>query len=883
MPGESSATYDLLLHENELVNPLSQSPATARRLINFIPSKSGELTRKPYAPFFTSVNPLDGYWFSFVRDFLFYVGGTPTRQTIIGVSNNSATFLYKFVSGGTITALPNAAFSPPHNAAAGWAGDPLILYSDGLLYISDGHASDKGTVYDGTNTWKWGLEVPAVPVLFSLTAAGGIGTPSFAGAGLNDLTTGGTFTGGADATFEIEITATGTPDTFRWRVNGGAWNSGVLITGEAQSLSRGLTITFASTTGHTATDTWTIVCAGLYIEEFVEYALTEYDTTYKRESAPGTRLRVAPEQAGYYKVHLSLPARVNKAPGTAADWTAGYANKFRVYRSHIDGSTQLFRLSEVNATDSAQSDAITDSAAFYGDETSTLLAIEPPFRNQKPRPSKVGVKCHGRFALRDEARRSRLWITGFHEILAQQSFSPPLETVPGTTNQALVESANERQMFNLSDFENFVELANEQFEIRSLLFDRDAVMIGTERDVVAMFGRRPEDPFEVSNVATYEFGTFHKNSFLRTTHGLVVFTADRRLVLDPAFGAGGERTSQVEDIGWPKQLELDKTDIQFSNRFQMVHYKFGQDIDQLWISYTTQNAIDGGRAHLLCYDFQVRGWISVDDVLATCIGIVQEDQGFQFLVAGGSVAGGTGASGEDRKLRVVMGYDASGTSAYQAAATRIGLPAPGTETRPANTWITSLLDLQKPEAWKVWQWVSFYRKVGTPAIAVRFYSDPQDIDSLDQGTVAVPRFNGTGLDDATSGGTYSGSLKAEFRVEILTAATPDTFRWRKDNGNWSAPVAITGGAQALSDSVTVTFAATTGHTVGDFWIIDIPNLPAEVLVFRELSSREFQGWISAHQQCKRAVLKFTIASGGAAGAMRGIKVNVTPGGDLDRL
>lgn len=883
MAAENNATYNLLLQENELVNPLAQSPATARRLINFVPSKAGDLNRKPYAPPFTSVNPPDLYWFSFVRDFIFYVGGVPARQTIIGVSNNTATFLYKFVSGGTITALPNAAYSPPHNAASGWIGDPLILYSDGLLYISDGSTNDKGTVYDGTNTWKWGLEVPAVPVLFSLTAATGIGTPSFVGSGLNDLTAGGTFTGGPDATFNIEITAAGTPDTFRWRVNAGAWNSGVLITGEPQALSRGISITFAATTGHTVADVWTIVCAGLYIEEFVEYALTEYDTTYKRESAPGTRLRVAPEQAGYYKVRLSLPGRVNKAPGTAMDWTAGYANKFRIYRSHIDGSTQLFRHSEVNATDAAQSDAVTDSTAFYGDETSTLLAIEPPFRNQKPRPSLVGAKFHNRFALRDEVRRSRLWITGFQEILAQQSFSPGLEASPGTTNQALVESGNERRMFNISDYENFIELANQQFEIRSSLFDRDAMVLGTERDVVAVFGRRPEDPFEVSNVATYSFGIFHRNGMLRTTHGLVMFTADRRLVLDPAFSAGVDRTSEVQDIGWPKQLELDKTDIQYTNRFQMVHYQFGQDIDQLWISYTTQNAIDGGRAHLLCYDFQVRGWISIDDVLATCIGVVQEDQGYQFLVAGGSVAGGTGAADEDRKLRVVMNYSSTAATAYAAAATRVGLPAAGTETRPANTYRTALLDLGNPETWKIWQWLSFYKKPGTPAVTVKFYSDPEDIDLLNVGTVAAPRFNGAGLDDASSGGTYGGSLKAEFRVKIDGVGAPNTFSWQKDNGAITAGVSITGGSQALSDGVTVTFAATTGHTLGDFWIIDTPNMPAQVLVFQQLSSREYQAWISNHRQAKRAAFEFTMAAGGAAGALRGIKVNVNSGGDLDRV
>ena len=886
--GIAESTYRLLLQENELANQLGQDPSTARSLVNFIPSKAGELFRKPYSPPFTSVNPPDLYWFSFVRDFIFYVAGVPTRQIIIGVSNNTATFLYKWVSGGTITALPNGAYSPPHNAAAGWIGDPLLRYSDGLLYISDGSSGSNGTVYDGTATWKWSSDVPAVPVLFSLTAVVGIGAVTFTGAGLNDMTAGGQFMGGADADFDIVITATGTPDTFKWRIGAGAYTTGVQITGAAQTLARGITVTFAATTGHTVNDLWEFTCQGLFIDSFVEYVLTEYDSTYKRESAPGPRLRVTPEAAGYYDIHLSWPARVNKAPGGAADWTAGYADKFRVYRSQLDGSTQLYRLLEVSATDSAQSDAATDTSPFYGDELYTMLPIQPPFRNQKPRPSLVGAKCVGRFALRDETRRSRLWMTGLKEILAQLSFTPGLETTPGSTNQALVETGDEKKINNLSDFENFVELANEQFQIRAMLWFRDALMLGTERDVVLMFGRNPEDPYEVSNTSTYSFGVFGRNSFLVTTHGLVIFTADRKLMLDPAFGAGGgDRTAQVEDIGWPKQPQFDKTDIQYSNRFQMEHYKFGRDRDWLVITYTTQNAIDGGRAHMLIYDFSVRGWITFDDINATCIGIVQEDQGYQFLVAGGSVAGGTGAAGEDRKLRVVIGYSSDATTPYAAAATRLGLPAAGTDTRPANLYRSAMLDLGSPEFWKLWERISYYKKLGTPDVLVKYWGDPSDMDTLTASFMAAPSFwtAGNGLNDLTSSGTFTGADGSTFEIEITTAGAPDTFKWRKNEGAYTTGVAITGAAQALSDGISVTFAATTGHTVGDKWTLGA----SEVLSLAggaALSTNEFRLWINRNrkQQAKRAVVQFSLAAGGADGALDGLEIKVLPkGSDTGRL
>jgi hypothetical protein len=85
-------------------------------------------------------------------------------------------------------------------------------------------------------------------------------------------------------------------------------------------------------------------------------------------------------------------------------------------------------------------------------------------------------------------------------------------------------------------------------------------------------------------------------------------------------------------------------------------------------------------------------------------------------------------------------------------------------------------------------------------------------------------FSGTGLNDMTSGGAYTGDAGSwqhyhgAYWIKVDSAGTTDTFRWTFDEGRkWSEPVAITGEAQLLSDGITVTFANTTGHTVGDTW------------------------------------------------------------------
>lgn len=86
-------------------------------------------------------------------------------------------------------------------------------------------------------------------------------------------------------------------------------------------------------------------------------------------------------------------------------------------------------------------------------------------------------------------------------------------------------------------------------------------------------------------------------------------------------------------------------------------------------------------------------------------------------------------------------------------------------------------------------------------------------------TIETEVFTGSGLDDATKGGTYTGTVTATYTVIIDSTGTPDTFKWKKNSGSFTTGVVITGSAQTLSDGVTITFSATTGHTANDQWVI----------------------------------------------------------------
>lgn len=65
---------------------------------------------------------------------------------------------------------------------------------------------------------------------------------------------------------------------------------------------------------------------------------------------------------------------------------------------------------------------------------------------------------------------------------------------------------------------------------------------------------------------------------------------------------------------------------------------------------------------------------------------------------------------------------------------------------------------------------------------------------------------------STTGHTIGNSWTFDF-----TAPTTDTFEWFLNGASQASGVAITGAAQSLVDGISVTFASTSGHTFGDFW------------------------------------------------------------------
>lgn len=88
-----------------------------------------------------------------------------------------------------------------------------------------------------------------------------ISSVTFKGSGINDLTSGGTYTGAINRAIQVEIDGTGATDTIRYSYDGGiTWHTTTVSLTTTMYLNYGITLTWGAKTGHTSGDYWVFNC-----------------------------------------------------------------------------------------------------------------------------------------------------------------------------------------------------------------------------------------------------------------------------------------------------------------------------------------------------------------------------------------------------------------------------------------------------------------------------------------------------------------------------------------------------------------------------------------------------------------------------------------------
>lgn len=127
-----------------------------------------------------------------------------------------------------------------------------IIANEYQLFLTDGHFAYVYQ-YSDNLTYKTGDFTTITK------SSSSIDTATFTGTGLNDLVSGGSFTGTESINYEVMIDdATSSPNTFKWSIDGGLTfiATGVAISGTAQTLNNGVTIQFTNLIGHSLGDKW---------------------------------------------------------------------------------------------------------------------------------------------------------------------------------------------------------------------------------------------------------------------------------------------------------------------------------------------------------------------------------------------------------------------------------------------------------------------------------------------------------------------------------------------------------------------------------------------------------------------------------------------------
>jgi len=149
-----------------------------------------------------------------------------------------------------------------------------------------------------------------------------------------------------------------------------------------------------------------------------------------------------------------------------------------------------------------------------------------------------------------------------------------------------------------------------------------------------------------------------------------------------------------------------------------------------------------------------------------------------------------------------------------------------------------------------------------------FKDGENDFNDVTSGVGPTTQVTGSGLNDATFGGTYTGASTKNYRVKVTATGTPDSFKYSSDGGSSYSASDIemrSDGPQTLDEGLTILWGATTGHTLNDEFqstvivpltTLTTPHKMAEIEVNHPGSSSDYKG---------RLVVR--VNEGGAIGAV----------------
>jgi hypothetical protein len=707
---EVLAKFNLVSGEDTYASQTSQNPATSRRLQSLIPAKSGLLTRElGQAKFLPTQLPTTcGAIFQY--DYNDATGAKQSKRLAA-----TATALYMdTVTAWTIQTLPA---SSGGTTTAPFSDYPQFAVFNNLLHFGDGV---NNYIYDGVNN-AFVFDGFAIPL-----NAPGI-----------DTSTSGTFSTSIGRYYWF---------TFADLTTGRVHESSSSAISASTGVITSKTVKISPSPGTVTLNSGSAAVTGIGTAfQFItvppgQVAFTNQTVTGLIMYVNGVSFGVVSSVTDATHLTLSTPAPLTITGGSVL-FAPARATNINIYASETDGSKLGKYLGTILVT--ANPPVLSDQSPFINQASSTILDIDRPVRND-PAPSSKIIEVHkSRLFRRRESKPSFFNFTANEEVASGNNGSPQ-ESVPGASVNTLSDIINE---------DPYPKPSN---RIRALKSHGDALYIGTEKDTTPLYGDSI-DSFGLSQVTAISNGIISRWGMESTSHGLVMFTYDRKMLLyppiSPAYSITPENiniTDQLQEIG-----------LAMRNKFLTIKNSDQDNVRVLWYNYGSRNWLvtcyqdNASVYHTYVFDFETKGWLELQRGVAS-LAIFEPTIGQKILVGGGT----------DGFVYVLDDPQGIYTNA----------------TLPSATWRTALIDFGHPDMLHIPDYLEYEVKNAgngdlSTSITVNFYLDPTDADNVANpiplSMSPVPNranlFRGFFAPAATSAGS-PGTLCKRLMIEFLVAS-----------------------------------------------------------------------------------------------------------------
>ncbi|MCI0348857.1 MAG: hypothetical protein L0Z53_05470 [Acidobacteriales bacterium] len=368
------------------------------------------------------------------------------------------------------------------------------------------------------------------------------------------------------------------------------------------------------------------------------------------------------------------------APSRATHWV--------IYASESENSKVGFLLARVAVTTVEH----IDQSPFANQSGSTFGVIERPIRNDPPMPTKVMEVHKTRIFRRRETQPNFFNLTAQEEVSSTATGAPE-ESVPGTDDNTESDIVNEHSYPDESD------------EVRGMVHHGDALYIGTEDEIIPLYGESYDD-FVLSDVRVFRVGIAGAYAGVSTPKGLAFGSTDRKVYLYPSAGGapGQDSTSTLIDLSRPKLPEFRTIKNSELRNWHLVYYKWNE---RDWLVTCFRNNSDQYRTWV--YELDTNGWFQFDLGVAS-LAVFEIADGVSILVGGGG----------DGKVYVLD--DLSGTF-------------PGTGNYAEGLFRPALIDFAAPEIDHVVYYLEYEKSDAAMPVTVTYWLDPNDADNPGVGTI----------------------------------------------------------------------------------------------------------------------------------------------------